>query len=316
MKKTAFIILSLLLIGTSVKAQFAKPLPVKQTVNTDSEATFSVGIIGGVSSTRWFYYGGTETNYEQPFFLYAKESVFQNIFNNGMAGLIVEYKLSPHTAIGLEGLAANRSTMLSFNYELPDSIGHNSMFHRQDSILYHEINIQVPFTYYITGQDGVVRPYVFVAPRVTIPFSGSFYFKHDRIDANGNPINSNLSIDEMVEMTAQNMSPWELGAVVGAGVLFKIKTGNYYFNVKLDASCHANLLNVQLDKDNELRFNFLNTFSQDEIDGLSQNIIGAPSIDPTLLGKRLIGDASVRLTLLFPLKKMLKDACNSWGEYD
>ncbi|MBR5725843.1 MAG: hypothetical protein IKX56_03805, partial [Muribaculaceae bacterium] len=60
----------------------------------------------------------------------------------------------------------------------------------------------------------------------------------------------------------------------------------------------------------------LNSFTHEETSGTSQNVIGAGYIDPYLLGTRINTDATVKITLLFPLKKQLQGACIRWGEYD
>ena len=71
--------------------------------------------------------------------------------------------------------------------------------------------------------------------------------------------------------------------------------------MKLDASAHTTLIN---------------SFTRDENNGDSEIVIGASYIDPYLMQKRFNTDASVKFTILFPLKKPLKDACLNWGEYD
>ena len=102
-------------------------------------------------------------------------------------------------------------------------------------------------------------------------------------------------------ITGQNMRGWNVGLVAGAGVRFKVNLGNYYLLLKLDASAHAAVVN---------------SFSKDENNGDSEIVIGAAYIDPYLMQKRFNTDASVKLTLLFRLKKQLKGACMRWGEYD
>ena len=45
-------------------------------------------------------------------------------------------------------------------------------------------------------------------------------------------------------LSARNMRRWNIGAVVGLGLQFRIPLGSYYFNTKIDASCHLGLLNT------------------------------------------------------------------------
>ena len=285
-----------MLLGTTANAQFAKPLKQAHPVISSSEAKYNVGIIAGVSSTHWFHFGGTKTQYEQPYLLYSGNQLPKNLLNNGLAGLVVERRLTSNLTVGIEGLFVNRSTKLSYNYNLPDSLNHSQTYHRQDSILYREIDVQVPISYYFLDEESKVRPYVYVAPRFTLPLSGNMFWQQKPVGGG-----SGITVIDTVEMTAHNMRPWNIGAVVGAGLQFRMNTGSYYFLLRLDASCH---------------FGIFNTYSKEEIEGSSQNVIGASYIDPTLLGRRHIGDATVRLTFLFPIKKTLKGACGKWGDYD
>ena len=165
-----------------------------------------------------------------------------------------------------------------------------------------EVDVQVPLTYYM-GQ-GNIRPYVYVAPRFTLPLSGNMKWQKMEIIDYGTEnqhVNDKTATLDTVSMSAQNMRPWNVGLVVGAGVRFKVNIANYYIYLKLDASAHAAVVN---------------SFSKEENHGDSEIVIGASYIDPYLLQKRFNTDASVKFTLLFPLKKQLKGACMKWGEYD
>ena len=145
---------------------------------------------------------------------------------------------------------------------------------------------------------------MYVAPRVSIPLSGKMVWQKKEIlgygSENQHYSETGNSIDTE-EFNAQNTRQFNVGLVLGAGVLYKLNVGNYYLLLKLDASAHAA---------------FINSFSSEEIHGQSQNVVGAGYIDPYLLGMRFNSDATVRLTLMFPLKKQLQGACIRWGEYD
>ena len=109
MKRLAYIFLILLLvIGGNTKAQFAKPLPKKQ--NPWNEAQLSVGIIGGLSATRWLHQGGTNTVYDQPITTIALDSTFlssdswyiicrpKNFVTNSFKRCLVEALRTPNSA--------------------------------------------------------------------------------------------------------------------------------------------------------------------------------------------------------------------------
>jgi len=295
MKKAYFLILAALLIGTTVQAQYNKALPSTRSQFYSNEAKYNIGLIGGATMTQWLHIGGTKTQYHHP-------------LNFGIVGgLTLERKLQSNLSVGIEGLYAMRNTHL--NYEVlnfPVSLGsgpeHNKDFYRQLDVTYQEVNVQIPVTYYM-GQ-GNIRPFVYAALRASLPLSGKEIWQKKEILNYGTPdqhySETGATIDT-VEMTAQNMRPWNVGLVAGVGVLFRINFSNYYFLIKADASYHSTIVN---------------SFTNEEIHGDSQNVIGASYIDPYLLSYRLNTDATARITILFPLKKQLKGACMRWGEYD
>lgn len=310
MKKTAYhLIMVLLLVSSMAQAQFAKPLP-KDEQHADWDARLNIGIIGGVSATRWFYQGGANPQYEQPYIMFSKldTTFFPNLLNNVLAGVMAEYRLTNYHTVGLEVVYARRSTQLNYNFT-DAADGPNKTFHSQTNIAYSELFVQVPLTQYFRSSSKKFNPYIFIAPRVTIPIEGNIDFKTEQTntgallppqDPNENN-GSNNSTNLKSEFNSGNMRPWNIGAVVGLGAQFRLNLStSYYMLLKLDASCHYGLLN---------------TYSKYEREGSAIDQYGNP-VSPSALGTRRIGNATAKLTLLFPLKQVSKSACRSWGEYD
>ena len=307
MKKASFILfLAFVLIGSTANAQFNKPLQSASSRVNTSEARYNIGISGGLNSTYWFHFGGTKTRYKEP-------------FNFGiLGGLTVEHMLNKNMSISLEGFYAMRNMQLNYEiHNFPVSLGmgpeHNKDYYRQLDVDYTEINVQAPFTYYFS--NSTIRPYVFVGPRVSVPMSGKMIWKKAEI-VNGQQSSTWTSVDT-VGISAQNMWQWNIGVVGGAGVMFKLNVGNYYFLIKADASAHASLAYFLVNINPfDVHASVINSFTHEETSGTSQNVVGAGYIDPYLLGTRINTDATVKVTLLFPLKKQLQGACMRWGEYD
>lgn len=307
MKKASFIFfLAFVLIGSTANAQFNKPLQSASSRVNTSEARYNIGISGGLNSTYWFHFGGTKTRYKEP-------------FNFGiLGGLTVERMLNKNMSISLEGFYAMRNMQLNYEiHNFPVSLGmgpqHNKDYYRQLDVDYTEINVQAPFTYYFS--NSTIRPYVFVGPRVSVPMSGKMIWKKAEI-VNGQQSSTWTSVDT-VGISAQNMWQWNIGVVGGAGVMFKLNVGNYYFLIKADASAHASLAYFLININPfDVHASVINSFTHEETSGTSQNVVGAGYIDPYLLGTRINTDATVKVTLLFPLKKQLQGACMRWGEYD
>lgn len=281
----------LFLFGHFAQAQFRKPLQSANSKVNSSEALYNIGLTGGITSTYWLHFGGTHTKYKQPF----------NLGYTG--GLIVERMINGSNSVSLEGYAAKRNVQL--NYEIPNfpvAINQNKDYYRQFDASFLEIDVQAILTHYLS--KGVLRPYVFAGPRVSVPFMGHMLWQKKEILEYGTPnqhfSETGATIDT-VTMNAQNTRQFNVGLVAGVGILYKLNVGNYYFLIKADISGHAA---------------FINSFTSEEIHGESQNVIGAGYIDPYLLGMRFNTDVTAKVTLMFPLKKQLQGACIRWGEYD
>ena len=291
MKKAYFLILAALLVGISAQAQFNKPLVSSTSRFYSNEAKYNIGIIGGATMTEWLHMGGTKTPYKYS-------------FNIGIVGgLTFERKLQSNLSVAIEGLFAMRNTQLSYEVtNFPISLEESNDYYRQLNADYQEVNVQIPLTYYF-GQ-GNFKPFVYAAPRFSLPLSGKEIWQKKEIVGYGTEdqhySETGVFLDT-IDMTAQSMRPWNVGLAVGGGVLFRINFANYYLLLKADASYYMSAVN---------------SFTHEEINGESQNVIGASYIDPYLLGYRFNSDVTARITLLFPLKKQLKGACMRWGEYD
>lgn len=296
MKKSTIIFLfTLLLVGSTAQAQFRKPLQSPNSQLNSMEAKYNIGLTGGLTSTYWLHFGGTKTRYHEP-------------LNFGIVGgLSVERMLDGTNSITVEGLYAMRN--LQLNYEVlnfPVSMGlgpeHNRDYYRQLDADYQEVDVQALLTHYFS--KSTIRPFVFVGPRVSVPLAGKMVWQKKEIleygTENQHYNDNDISIDT-VELSAQNTRQWNVGLVAGVGVMFKLNVSNYYFIIKADVSGHAAVIN---------------SFTREEINGESQNVIGAGYIDPYLLGMRFNTDVSAKVTLMFPLKKQLQGACMRWGEYD
>lgn len=291
MKKTIAILSLLFLFGQFAQAQFRKPLTSASSRVNSTEALYNIGLSGGLTSTYWLHFGGTETKYKQP-------------FNFGiLGGLSLERMLNGSNSISLEGYYVMRKVQLNYDVlNIPTSIDESNDYYRQFNADFQEVDVQAIFTHYFS--KSTIRPYVFIGPRVSIPLAGKMYWQKKEIEGYGTPeqhyIEESATFDT-VEMSAQNTRQFNVGLVAGVGVLYKLNVGNYYMILKADVSGHAAAIN---------------SFTHEEITGESQNVIGAGYIDPYLLGMRFNTDVTAKVTIMFPLKKQLQGACMKWGEYD
>ena len=298
MKKLNLIILTLavcfanLPVSAQIKKQFNKPIQSAYTPKTTTDARYNIGITGGGTLTEWLHFGGTNTRYSQP--------IMNSL--NLIGGVTVERMLSKTSSVGVEALFALRNTQLNHTLDqFPTAIDTWSTITKSLNVNYMEVAVQVPYTMYFGGAAATTfRPYVFAAPRVSVPLSGTMVWEKT-IRPYDQPEATPTVEQDTVEMTLANYQPFNVGLVLGGGILMRINLSNYYFLVKLDASYHAG---------------FINTHTKMENDAAIETVYGASYIEPKLLGMRFSTDANLKLTLLFPLKKQLKGACMNWGEYD
>ena len=298
MKKLSYFAFTICLVFSALtaNAQFNKPLQSATQRKTSNVAKYNVGISGGLSLTHWIHTGGLENDFEQP-------------ITDGLGpvfGVSVERLLNNRMSVSLEGFYAMRKTSLNYNAikTLAISYENSSDYKKHFSIEYNQLEVQIPFTYYLSStQNAHIKPYAFLAPRISIPLNGTEKLEFQLLDSLGNlqQNSDGSSINVQTDLNKSNFRQFNIGFTGGVGVLFKINMNNYYFLVKVDASYNYNLIN---------------SYTKDEKDATVANVLGVGYIEPSLLGKRFITDGTIKATVLFPLKKQLKGACMRWGEYD
>ena len=292
-KKLIIAILVLLTTSISVSAQtkttFNKPIQSSNVPKASNDAKYNIGITGGGTLTEWIHLGGNNTRFKQP--------ILKSL--GVIGGVSVERLMNNHVTVGIEALYAIRKTEL--NHTLVDfPCGANQWYNikKQFDVNYNEVDIQFPVSLYFGNSFNVkTRPYIFAAPRVSIPLNGQMLWKKDYIS--GDQIIRSES--DTTTMNKSNFKPYNIGLVLGGGIMMRINLSNYYFLVKADASYHIGLLN---------------THTKDEMNDNVGQVIGSSYIEPVLLEKRFSTDVNLKLSVFFPLKKQLKGACMNWGEYD
>ena len=275
--------------ATAQNRQFKKPIQPAYSPNASNDAIYNIGITGGGTLTEWIHFGGNNTHFKQPI----PKSL------GIIGGISFERVMNSHYSIGIEALYAMRQTELSHTIvDFPIGIGKYNDIKKQFSVNYTEVAVQAPISYYFNNTpNSTFRPYVFAAPRVSVPLSGTMRWQKDYyLDGKIDKTES-----DTISMSKQNFQTFNVGLVLGAGVMMRINLSSYYFLIKLDASYHAG---------------FINTHTKEEMNDNIGHVIGSSYIEPKLLEKRFSTDANLKLSIFFPLKKQLKGACMNWGEYD
>ena len=268
------LILVLLQLTVDATAQFRKPLskPRKQS----DEALFNIGIIAGPSITHWHHF-----NVAQADDWYLKDySPKLQIGYTG--GLYFETILGKHLSLGISALYTQHKVSLQYiNENFPIGWDNDIQYAKRTYDLtanYQSVAVTMPLTFYFFTVKDPIRPYLFVAPRLSYIINGTV--TKDVTDAI--PGSDPIKNSQKEPLYPNNHTSLNAGATAGIGLQFRISMAYYYFLIKTEAFAN---------------WNFLNTFTEKQLENEFNN-------------KRQDADAAATVTLVFPLKKNLKDACH------
>ncbi len=278
--------------------QFKKPITSPRDRIESSNAKWNVGILGGGNLTTWFHFHSPKASD-----WYLKNyKIFDTIPHSlgYFGGIAVERMVKRNLSVGLNIVYAQHSVHLGFKDEhFPytwDDFDNSILYGKIEKTFkakYHTIEAYIPVTYYIglASKQNII-PYVYVAPRVSYVLPDSLaQMTHTALytDSNGDPLPSHPFSSNTVEFNQATYQSLNVGLTAGVGSLFRINVNNYYFLMKFDISANMN---------------GISTFKKGEVVNNEFNYL------------RHSADAQATLTLMLPIKKQLKGACMSWGEYD
>lgn len=269
MKKWLFILFFSVFAVLSAQAQFAKPLKKK----ADAKKVFSLGITGSFAANDMVYSTVSKSQFN-PFF-------------GPTFGLAAEWNTMQQLSVGLDVSYAMRGTKETFVTELLTSSSTTTFTRVNYSMSLNGIELRVPVTFYF-GESEWVKPYVFVAPRVSIWMNGRVRWERTYDDASFQPM-----VFES-ELTNAMVQPYDISAEAGLGVCGKVKLGRRHLFVKLDLGYGMSVLS---------------NYSKGEVEQ-QVTFEGWGDIAHEHLGQRRLQNLEARLTLLLPLQKPAADACD------
>ena len=288
--------LTLFALGATAQ-QFKKPVISSRDRGRAGDAQFNVGLVGGGNLTTWLHFHSAEAsdwfleNYK-PFDTLTHSMGF-------FGGIALEHMLTNNFSIGLNAVYAQHNVALRYeddNFPIRFDEATQTVVHGTKRNLfrarYHAVEAYIPLTFYLTLSGAKnVRPYVYVAPRVSYQLPDSLFSVHNHMTLETTYLEGDGAVSPATETTGFDANTYKtlnVGATVGIGSQFRIETSNYYFAVKFDLS--ANMYGLSSFTDVDL---------QDEFKHLRHG-----------------ADAHASLTVQLPIKKRLKGACMNWGEYD
>lgn len=273
MRKALRYILILVLVQLSVgtMAQFKKPLSKAR--KQSDEAMFNLGIIAGPSVTHWHHFNINEAD---QWFL---KNYTPKLKLGYTGGLYFEAILNKHWSVGVNVYYTKHAISMQYiNKQFPYGWDHGILYSERTYDLsadYQTVAATVPLTYYFFNVKDPIRPYLYVAPRVSYIIAGDF---HQTITDSHlqNPVTNDTAL-----LAPDNHIGLNIGATLGVGLQFRISMEYYYFLVKAEALAN---------------WDFLNTFTEEQLKNEFYN-------------KRQDANAAATITFIFPLKKSMKDAC-------
>ena len=196
-----------------------------------------------------------------------------------LGGITAERNLGKWS-IGLEGTYAQKGTKMHNEKSYQISLSQAGILKTQYEVVYNVVTVRIPFTFYLKGliNGDKVVPYFFAGPEVDIPLGPSEAII-TRFDG---PTGENPLPGKKEPFTpCLNVS-----AVAGTGLMTRIRFENSAIILKFDAAYNRGLMNLAVPTKEAWKW----PFEQQE--------------------KRIFAhDVEVNLSIVYPIKKILHDAC-------
>ena len=277
MKKSNLIIALCLMAVLPLQAQFAKPLKSRN-LNTSNSSFFSLGITGSYAANDMIYT--------------AMHSGEFQVYHGPTAGIAMEYNTMKNIGIGLDVSYVMRGTKESTSSTFLSDYNTTTSAHVNYEMSLKGVEARIPVTLYF-GSGESVKPYVYLAPRVSLWLGDSIRWERTYDDASYAPVVYTHAVDK------GTMNPYDISVVAGFGLCSRIMLGQTPLFLKFDVNYGISVLS---------------TFSKEEIAAANEGsetfvFYGFGDVEHEELGRRYLQNAEARLTILIPLKKRLKDAC-------
>lgn len=271
MKKLVSLLLLSLLSVASLQAQFAKPLKSKSLIVRNT-SPFSIGITGSFAANDMWYTSVSETQLSP--------------YLAPTAGLAFEWNTMQRVSVGLDASYAMRGTNEVFATEFLTSYSTTTFARVDYAMRMTAVEMRVPVTLYL-GYGESFRPYVYVAPRFDLWLNGDLRWERTYDDGSYDPV-----VYES-ELNKATVRPYDISAVAGVGICSRLMLKQTRLFLKFDLSYGMSVPSnfSQQEENEEIPFQ------------------GWGDIEHETLGQRRLQNVEVRLTLLLPLRKRLKDAC-------
>ncbi len=277
MKRYNIILVLCLIAVLPLQAQFAKPLKARNS-SYGNKSHWSIGLTGSYAANDMIYT--------------AMDAGEFHVYMAPTFGLAMEYNTMQPLAVGLDVSYVMRGTKESTSTVFLTDYSTTTSAHVNHEMSLKGIELRVPVTLYL-GYSETIKPYVYLAPRVSIWLGDSIRWERTYDNDSYLPVVYTHAVDR------STIKPYDISMVGGLGLCSRIKAGQIQFFVKFDVNYGISLFS---------------NFSDAEVNAANGGDIpfvfhGWGDIHHEKLGKRHLQNLEARLTLFIPLRKPLKDAC-------
>ena len=286
MKKCFILMIFALMAVLPLEAQFAKPLKNKKVGEGRGLVPWNLGITGAYGWNDMIYTATNKVNamgYHAPNF-----------------GLAVEYNAFNGLSVGLDVSYAMRGTRKETASTFLTDYSTTTSAHVNYEMTLRAVEARIPVTFYF-GSSEVLKPYVYIAPRVSVWLGDSIRWERTYDNESYAPVVYKSAVNK------DNITPFDISAVAGLGLCYRALVGNTHFFVKLDVAYGISVLSNFSQKE----VNAANAVHDESAEAAQDPFVfhGWGDIEHEELGKRRLQNVEARLTILLPLRKHLKDAC-------
>ena len=277
MKRFNIILVLCVMAVLPLQAQFAKPLKSRN-VSYGNKSHWSIGLTGSYAANDMIYSAMNEGSFQ--------------VFMGPTFGLAAEYNTMQPLAVGLDVSYVMRGTKEATSAMFLTSYSTTTSAHVNYEMSLKGVELRVPVTLYL-GYSETIKPYVYIAPRVSIWLGDSIRWERTYDDESYLPVVYTHAVDQ------NTIKPYDIGLVGGFGLCNRVKLSQTQFFVKLDVNYGISLFS---------------NFSKAEVNAANGGdapftFHGWGDIEHEKLGRRYLQNLEARLTVLVPLRKPLKDAC-------
>ena len=255
-----------------------KPLRQKSYICRNT-SKLSIGVIAGGSYSDMIYSDVTKA---KPLGLFGP-----------VGGVAMEWNGNSHFSLGFNALYAVRGTRKSFDTEFQTSFTETNTAHIHYRLTMNCLDFRIPISYYF-GYESNTRFYAFVAPNFSLLLNGNMAWHRTYLKEN--PFYG--STDYEMDLTKANARPYEISALVGMGIRQHLQVNRLQMYLKVDFA---------------FNFGLMNDFSDAEMN-LEPVFSGWGDIEHETLGTRRMQALELKVSLIIPFKKHLKDACTKLGK--